>query len=688
MNRFLKWFHRSHRTSRRTLSRSPRLEVEALEKRDLLSTLTFNGGPVLTNVRVETIYLGQDWGSSAGLGYLQPGQTPTGGFNAQEQIQQIDTYLNSIVHSSFLDMLGSQYSATATNGITTTTYNIGRGMFAGHYIDTTNLGSAVGTTVDIGEDKIRNIIEADINSGDVPVPYANSNMLYYVYLPPNVTPEAYDDKTKLYDSAFQGGHSSFTDASGRTVFYAIIQNPVGTYNGTGWATGLTPFQAQTTISSHELAEAVTDPIIGQGWYDSADAASGANEIGDLAGNWLVARQSNYSQFGILNGYTIQKEWSNSQQTGILPSGAAPTTPQSGITPSSLATFTDVWGNAYIFGLGTNGNVSYNEQGFYSTWSGWTSIGAPSGFAYSSILHTFVRWQGAKSISVTNDGSVWRVFAIGLNNAVYTFASGDTGWTSLGGQARQVTAGHRADGRLEVFAIGTDNVVYSDIRTGTGSGGWAGTTWAALVPSVTTGAIQAQQIVVDSASGREQVFVVGLDNSVHTTYEALAGTVRTGFTWNWMNWIELGVNVKSIAVEMTADGREEVFAIDTQGYVDSIRQDAPFDWTTSYFSRLGANGVGQTAQSLTVGRTYGGLEEVFAIDGQNNVVALAQTAPNDGWTDSSWFKLGFKATQVALVMNHVYQWGLNGAAYGDLTLAAISGGSVLTAQQTISDGGWF
>jgi hypothetical protein len=40
------------------------------------------------------------------------------------------------------------------------------------------------------------------------------------------------------------------------------------------------------------------------------------------------------------------------------------------------------------------------------------------------------------------------------------------------------------------------------------------------------------------------------------------------------------------------------------------------------------------------------------------------------------------------MNHVYQWGLNGAAYGDLTLAAISGGSVVTAQQTVPDGGWF
>jgi hypothetical protein len=60
---------------------------------------------------------------------------------------------------------------------------------------------------------------------------------------------------------------------------------------------LQPFDALTSISSHELAEAITDPVPGTGWYDDANG-----EIGDICA-W---------QTETVEGYTVQKLWSNTQ----------------------------------------------------------------------------------------------------------------------------------------------------------------------------------------------------------------------------------------------------------------------------------------------------------------------------------------------------------------------------------------
>ena len=58
---------------------------------------------------------------------------------------------------------------------------------------------------------------------------------------------------------------------------------------------LSAFDALTSTSSHELCEAITDPIPGQGWYDDANG-----EIGDICG-WETKT---------LGAYTVQLEWSN------------------------------------------------------------------------------------------------------------------------------------------------------------------------------------------------------------------------------------------------------------------------------------------------------------------------------------------------------------------------------------------
>jgi hypothetical protein len=63
----------------------------------------------------------------------------------------------------------------------------------------------------------------------------------------------------------------------------------------GCTGGLTAANALTSTSSHELCEAITDAIPGQGWYDDHNG-----EIGDICA-WKTKQ---------IGAFTVQLEWSN------------------------------------------------------------------------------------------------------------------------------------------------------------------------------------------------------------------------------------------------------------------------------------------------------------------------------------------------------------------------------------------
>ena len=64
---------------------------------------------------------------------------------------------------------------------------------------------------------------------------------------------------------------------------------------------LAMFDAITSTSSHELCEAVTDPVPGEGWYDQNNG-----EIGDICA-WKTKQVGNY---------TVQLEWSNNANSCV------------------------------------------------------------------------------------------------------------------------------------------------------------------------------------------------------------------------------------------------------------------------------------------------------------------------------------------------------------------------------------
>ena len=281
MARLPKWCRKFSRIDRQP-NRCPRMFhpcVGPLEDRQLLSlSVSYHGGPLMPNVQVETLYLGQAWADHSQL-------EPTA--------RQLDGFFSSITNSPFMDMLGQ--------------YNVGRGHFLG-----TDTDAAVSAGGSIDDTQIHGLLSQEIGAGHLASPTAN--MLYYVFTPPGT--EVTDNGANSVTGVL-GYHQDYTDASGNTVIYAVIPYP-GAPNATLTNLGLNGFQQLTGVSSHELAEAVTDPLQ-NAWYDDVRTTYGA-EIGDLA-----IAEYNYasSVFGTVDGYTVQREWSNLDDTSLLVGNPAP-----------------------------------------------------------------------------------------------------------------------------------------------------------------------------------------------------------------------------------------------------------------------------------------------------------------------------------------------------------------------------
>ena len=214
--------------------------------------LTYRNGPLLSAVEVFTIFWGAAW------------QTTQAAL-----AKQINEFFDFVLASKLIDQL-AEYSVPA--------HAIGHGKRTGTI--TVTQPQPRRTVHDAG---LQHMLQNEIahNQG---VPHPTPNTLYFVYTPPGVR-------------IVQGGAASCTafcgyhnDISG-TVFYAAMPYP----GCTGCLGNLTVLDALTSTSSHELCEAITDPIPGQGWYDDNNG-----EIGDICA-W---------QTKPLGAYTVQLEWSN------------------------------------------------------------------------------------------------------------------------------------------------------------------------------------------------------------------------------------------------------------------------------------------------------------------------------------------------------------------------------------------
>jgi len=214
--------------------------------------LVYNNGPLIAKAQVFTIFWGSGWqqGTLAGM------------------ITEVNGFFDYILVSALIDQL-AEYNVPS--------YQIQHGK---------RIGSITLTSPDVSksvdDSAIQQMIQAQISAGKLPA--ANSDTLYFVFLPSGVT-------------VTQGGSASckvfcgYHDAIGQDTFYAVMPFP----DCSGCSSSLASFDALTVTASHELCEAITDPVPGDGWYDNQNG-----EIGDICA-WQTKK---------VGPYTVQKEWSN------------------------------------------------------------------------------------------------------------------------------------------------------------------------------------------------------------------------------------------------------------------------------------------------------------------------------------------------------------------------------------------
>src|SRR5262249_38143281 len=149
-----------------------------------------------------------------------------------------------------------------------------------------------------------------------------------------------------------------------------------------------------------------------------------------------------------------------------------------------------------------------------------------------------------AVSWANDGVTHSaLYAIDKNDSVEISVDGG-GFTSLGGYAKQVSAGLNSSGNPVVYEIGSDNAVwyYRPRRSGS--------SWVSLGG-------YAKQI---SATVQNTVYEIGSNDDV------------------WVNhgsgWVSLGGYAKQISAGTDGNGNPEVFAI---GYNDTVSVNNGSGW---------------------------------------------------------------------------------------------------------------
>ena len=217
-----------------------------------LARLTYRKGPLIAAAQVFTIFWGAAWKTAP----------------QSALIPRLNAFFDFVLTSELIDQL-AEYNTGA--------YKIVHGRRTGTATITTGLR---GTSVT--DAAIQAFLKQQIGKNGVPKVTANT--LYFIFVPPGVRVVMGGSASC---QAFCGYHS---DIGGKT-FYAVMPYP----GCTGCTGDLSVIDALTSTSSHELCEAITDPVPGLGWYDDTNG-----EVGDICG-WETKT---------IGTYVVQLEWSN------------------------------------------------------------------------------------------------------------------------------------------------------------------------------------------------------------------------------------------------------------------------------------------------------------------------------------------------------------------------------------------
>jgi hypothetical protein len=259
------------------------------------SFATYFGGAVISNVHVVQVL----YGTGSFVPEVQATATPS-----------VASFFADITQSSYFDMLAEYNTAgvTAADGAPGTSQTIGHGFFDGQFTITPSAANN-GTT--ITDTQIQSELLAQVTAGHLPAPVidaqGNNSSLYMLYFPAGKT-ILLQNTPSCQSGGFCAYHSTTTGQfGGRNLFYGVmpdVQPPSLCSLGCG---GGSLFNIVTNVTSHELAEAVTDANAGLAnnfarplaWFDPLNG-----EIADMCLGQEVDIVANGTT------YRVQREFSN------------------------------------------------------------------------------------------------------------------------------------------------------------------------------------------------------------------------------------------------------------------------------------------------------------------------------------------------------------------------------------------
>lgn len=285
--------------------------------------LTYWGGQVISNIHAIVVL----WGPNVNTAI---GGTPG-----------IAQFFGDITTSRYYDLL-SEYNTVGITGAGTPAASsnqvIGHGVFDGQFTITPSLCPGP-TACTVTDAQVAAELATQITAGHLPQPVLDSqgnvNSFYMIYFPPGVTITLGTAKSC---QAFCAYHSNTpATLTPKLVPYGVEPDfapPSGCAAGCGRNAAM--FDNVTEVTSHEMAEAVTDAQVGSAtttapplaWYDPDPVANPLGEIGDICvGQAATVSAGNTT-------YVVQREFSNLQNDCVsAPPVFNMTTPAGGAGPS-------------------------------------------------------------------------------------------------------------------------------------------------------------------------------------------------------------------------------------------------------------------------------------------------------------------------------------------------------------------
>lgn len=262
--------------------------------------LSWGGGAVISNVDVVQV----NWGPSVAPATISLFESWYPLFLSSASIAWLKEYDTSNQNIG----LGTYHKNPATSGSWT--------------ITPSNTSTTISET-DIGTELV-----GQIAAGHLPPvtkdAAGNSNTLYMVDFPPGLALTLQGAGACVQFCAY---HYSTQDQQGNYVLYGVHPDmgPGSGCEATGgkWACGgsTDPSIATAVTHSHELTEAITDPIMNGAWNDTG---AGCGEIGDVCANELGSCGDTSCQSPSVGSITVggttlyeQTEWSNQQNDCVV-----------------------------------------------------------------------------------------------------------------------------------------------------------------------------------------------------------------------------------------------------------------------------------------------------------------------------------------------------------------------------------